>query len=98
MNASVAKVAHAHLLAEFAFWEKVFAPNAKEMFFVVLVEDFNFPFFLVGFLGGCLGAIVADLLAVNGENRVVGFKLFFAGFAVHFFCLSVEGAFAPVGV
>ena len=98
MNASVAKVTHAHLLAEFAFWEKVFAPNAKEMLFKVLVEDFNFPFFLNGFLGGCLGAIVADLLAVNGENRVVGFKFFFAGFAVHFFAFRLRGAFAPVGV
>ena len=72
--------------------------NAKEMLFKVLVEDFDFPFFLNGFLGGCLGAIVADLLAVNGENRVVGFKFFFAGFAVHFFAFLLLGAFAPVGV
>ena len=99
LNASVAKVAHAHLLAEFAFREKVFAPNAKEMLFKVFVEDFNFPFFLAGFLGGCLGAIVANLfVAVNGENVVVGFKLFFAGFAVHFFAFLLWRACAPVGV
>ena len=99
LNASVAKVAHAHLLAEFAFREKVFAPKAKEMLFVVLAEDFNIPFFLNGFLGGCLGAIVADLLvAVNGENRVVGFKFFFAGFAVHCFAFQLRGLSPPVGV
>ena len=46
--------------------------------------------------GGCQGTIEADLLVcINGENVVVGFKLFFAGFAVHFFCLSVCGGFRP---
>ena len=100
LNAGVAKVAHIHFLAEFAFREKVFAPNAKEMLFAVWVEDFNFPFFFVSFFCGCLGAIVADLLvAVNGENRVVGFKFFFAGSAVHFFLPFVcGGLLPPVGV
>ena len=99
LNAGVAKVAHVHFLAEFAFREKVFAPNAKEMLFAVWVEDFNFPFFFVSFFCGCLGAIVADLLvAVNGENRVVGFKFFFAGFAVHFFAFRLRGLLPPVGV
>ena len=77
MNAGVAKVAHVHFLAEFAFREKVFAPNAKEMLFAVWVEYFNFPFFFVSFFCGCLGAIVADLLVAPNFDyeQIKGLRL-----------------------
>ena len=97
LHTPFAKVAHFQLFPQFAFRKKVLAPSAKKMLFVIFVEDLNFAFFLKGFFGDCQGTVEADfLVAINCENVVVVFKLFFAGFAVHFLGLSVVGAFAPV--
>ena len=58
----------------------------------LFAERYALSAYLNGFLDGCLGSIVADLLvAVNGENSVVGFKFFFAGFTVHFFAFRLRG-------
>jgi hypothetical protein len=63
----------------------------------LFAERYALSAYLNGFLGGCLGSIVADLLvAVNGENRVVVFKFYFAGFAVHFFAFRLRGLLPPL--
>ena len=97
LHTPFAKVAHFQLFPQFAFRKKVLALSAKKMLFVIFVENLNFAFFLKGFFGGCQGTVEADLLvAINCENVVVGFKFFFAGFAVHFFAFRLRGLSPPL--